>query len=955
MNGGGPDLRRALQVFEQVADLAGAARDAQLDALCAADPALRDRVERMLAADARADDAGDGPAARWNIALRAAAGDDPMLGRLIGAWRLVAVAGRGGMGVVYEAERADGAYAQRAALKLIQSSVSAGVRERFLRERQVLAQLRHAHIAALLDGGFSDAGEPYFVMEYVDGLPIDRWCDARRLGVRARVELFAQALGAVGYAHRNLLVHRDLKPSNLLVDAAGRVKLLDFGIVKQLQDPNVTALPDRAATFAYAAPEQLHDAPITTATDLWQLGVVLHVLLSGSHPFGVAPAMPLAKQLQQMERPPETLAQAAARAGDAALQARGAGRPADLARQLRGGLATIVATCLRRDPAQRYASVDALAADLQRWLQSRPVLAARTSRRERARLWLRRNRLLAASVAAVTVALLAGTGVSLWQARQAQRESARARESLQFLADTLAAAAPEQALSREVSVRQLLDSARRQLERRSTTDPALLQPVQRMLGRLYFSVGDFQRAAQLLDAGTHAVAPRTRDAALSLADDLIVYSDALGNLEQGAASVAASERAAALRERFAPDDAEQQLRALAHQTLGHVEKYGWEACRRRAEQALAMARRLPNPPVDVMLRLYSDLGSVANFTNDRSRLLSISEEGLAFADRHDVPLESPLRFSLLRNRIEGLMLDGRAQEAETLSRDAIAMIEKTGGVGSTRLGVLWSALGMALRDQGRYRDALTAMSRAHELVRADHSGPRNIAVSLSNIAMLQTMLGDDAKGLRIADQSLAELDRAGVGAEDPFRVSPERIRVHALLANHRVSEAAARLQTWLEIVRRTQGADSEAYVSLLIEKLEATRQAGDAAQGQRLLAEVRERAARRGMARTYRLAALFLRYDAAFARLRGDLPAAEDAQRQALQNLLPAGNAFEIAIARAELADILGRRGHRAEARRLLAPALPVLRQAVLPAQRDRQAAEALAARLGLDGQERGR
>ena len=207
-----------------------------------------------------------------------------MLDRNIGAWRVLDVLGRGGMGAVYRVERSDGAYAQQAALKLIRTSAdSPATRERFLRERQILAGLQHPNIANLLDGGISGDSEPYFVMELIDGMSLDRWCDEHGLGLRERVLLFLQVLDAVRYAHRNLVVHRDLKPSNLMVDSNGRVKLLDFGIAKQLEGAEPTRTNDRALTFEYASPEQLHDTPITTATDIWQLGIVLHRLLSVSY------------------------------------------------------------------------------------------------------------------------------------------------------------------------------------------------------------------------------------------------------------------------------------------------------------------------------------------------------------------------------------------------------------------------------------------------------------------------------------------------------------------------------------------------------------------------------------------------------------------------------------------------------------------------------------------------
>ena len=386
--------RRALAIFDEVAELAGEDRSRRLDALCGDDGELRRQVQVLLDADAGTAEPFRGDASHWGEALACdAATPDAMLGRSIGVWKIVGILGHGGMGAVYAVERGDGAYAQQAALKLIRNSAdSPAARERFLRERQILAGLQHPNIATLLDGGISEQGEPYFAMERIDGVPIDRWCDAHALGLRERAVLFLQVLDAVRYAHRNLVVHRDLKPSNLLVDGDGRVKLLDFGIAKQLEGGDVTATHDRALTFEYASPEQLHDAPITTATDLWQLGVVLHRLLSGSHPFGLSRDTPVASQLQQLEREPEPLTRAAAKSSAEQAARRGGHTPATLAQALRGNLARIVQTCLQRDPEARYASADALASDLRAWLDDRPISAARLATSERMRLWLRRNR-----------------------------------------------------------------------------------------------------------------------------------------------------------------------------------------------------------------------------------------------------------------------------------------------------------------------------------------------------------------------------------------------------------------------------------------------------------------------------------------------------------------------------------------------------------------------------------
>ena len=952
--------RRALAIFDQVADLAGGEREARLLEACAGDDALLAQVRALLAADASDAEPVSGDVAAWGEALAHAHEDDGahghMLGRSIGAWKIVGVVGHGGMGAVYAVERGDGAYAQRAALKLIRASADTPTaRERFLRERQILAGLQHPNIATLLDGGISADGEPWFVMELVEGVAIDRWCDERKLGLRERIVLFLQALDAVRYAHRNLVVHRDLKPSNLLVDADGRVKLLDFGIAKQLQQADATATMDRVLTFEYASPEQLHDAPITTASDLWQLGVILHRLLSGAHPFGLTQDTPVAKRLQQLEREPEPLTRAAAQASAEQAAQRGGLTPPTLARALRGNLAAIVQTCLRRDPEQRYASADALANDLRAWLDDRPISAAPLSRGERTRLWLRRNRTLAASIAAIALALLAGTGVALWQAHAArtqaniaQRENASANAAMQFITSTFAATSPEQTLKADVSLRQLLEHAQAELDARGAVDPKVRQPVQRMLGRLYYSVDDSKRAAELLSAGTRGVQPRSRAEALALADDLVTESIALDSLERFPEVLAAADRAVALRRQFAPDDPEQQLRSLANITMAHVQKYGLAACRKQADEALALAKRMPNPPTDVVLHVYSLIAAGARIADERARMLQVSDEGLSFADRHGVAPESPLRIELMRNRAEALSMQGRYREAETTARQAIAAAEKTGSPGDTRVGILYSVLAKTLSGQGRYREALAAQQDSLRFLSQADLGPRNLAVSLSNEALLRYSVGDYAKALALSGQAVDTLDKVGIALGDEDLTSVKVKHAWLLLANGRAAQAKALLDALLPRVRAAEGVDSENYARVLEVMAAAALRSGDATNGQKLLDEARVRFARRGLQPAHVKFAQYLRDDAAFARLRGDLVGAERKQREAVEKLRTVGNPFDVAAARAELAQIRSERGDKAEARALLVLALPVMRDSVLPQQQDRVAAEALAQQLGL-------
>ncbi|MFT3763226.1 MAG: serine/threonine-protein kinase [Pseudoxanthomonas sp.] len=951
--------RAALAIFDQVVDLDPDERRRRLAGLCAGDDELRARVEALLAADASGAEPFAGGVAQWADAIGGDAGtvaDTGRPGERVGAWRIIGLLGRGGMGAVYEVERADGAYAQRAALKRVHGGeISASGRERFLRERQVLARLQHPHIAALIDGGFTADGDPYFVMERVDGAPIDRWCDERRLGLRARVGLFLQVLDAVQYAHRNLVVHRDLKPSNLLVTPEGQVKLLDFGIARELEQAGLaaTATGDRAMTLQYASPEQLNNQPITTATDLYQLGVVLYRLLSGRHPFGIGADTPLAQQVQALSRDPEPIARGV-RQSSAEAAALCGETPASLARMLDGSLGAIVHACLRRDPEARYVSAEALAADLRAWLDDRPVAAAKLDARQRARLWLRRHRAFAASAAAIAIALLAGAGIALWQAheareqaRLAQSESANARAALGFLTDTLAMANPAQALGTEIGVRELLDRARARLSQPDAASPQLRQPVQRTLGRLYASLGDNVQAVELLDAGLQGAQPRERDEAIALADDLVAYSDALDGLEKTAPAFAAAERAAALRRRFAPGDRQQELRTLAHLTLGHVEKYGWDASRQQAEKALALAKTLPDPPVDIVLDVYSDLGVIAIFQSDRQRMMAVAREGLAFADAHRVPADSPLRLMLRRNLVNGLLMDERYVEAERAAREAIASLQRTGGTGSTGARALVMDLGDALLGQGRYREALALLEANRDVVHGN-DGPRNIASHLGSMAVVELAFGDYPAALDLSTQAMDTLARDQVSADDLIWRSLERMHAMAFAANGEYTKAEELLRDLRERARRLDGEDSVEVARTTQRLASVAERLGRTERGLQLLAEARERLSRLNAPALASQLTKLLRIEAALERQRGDLPAAIARQREAVHRSAQIECPPDLAIARAELAGYLSEQGKQGEARSLLAQALPVMREALLPQEENRARAEALARQLGV-------
>ena len=394
-------------------------RGAFVAAQCADDTALRREVESMLGAGG---DRIDRCAERLT-SVRSAE-EDRMLGTRLGAYEILREAGRGGMGAVYLARRADKEFDKEVAIKLLKRGTDTDeVLRRFRAERQILARLDHPNIARLLDGGTTPEGLPYFAMEYVEGVPITDYCRDKNLSIRERVELFLKVCAAVQFAHRNLVVHRDLKPGNVLITADGEPKLLDFGIAKLLAPDSelaqMTIEDQQRLTPAYASPEQVRGEPITTVSDVYSLGALLYELLASRSPHSFGEQRPTPTELLRV-----IVEQEAPRASSVAATA-------EASWLLRGDLDNILLTTLRKEPERRYSGVAAFADDLRRYLERRPVRARPATVRYRASRFISRNKLGTAAAVLLIASIIGGIATTLWQARKAQIASARAERRFQ--------------------------------------------------------------------------------------------------------------------------------------------------------------------------------------------------------------------------------------------------------------------------------------------------------------------------------------------------------------------------------------------------------------------------------------------------------------------------------------------------------------------------------------------
>ncbi|MCB1034639.1 MAG: serine/threonine protein kinase [Acidobacteria bacterium] len=692
---------------------------------------------------------------------------DPWTGRRVGGYQLEGLLGGGGMGAVYGAHRADGVFEQRVAVKLMHRWLQAGEgEERFRLEQRILARLEHPNIARILDGGVAD-GVPFLVMERVDGEPLTRFADSRQLSVEERLRLFVDVCRAVHAAHRQLVVHRDLKPANVLVTEAGLVKLLDFGIAKLLEAEGslpvaATRTGLRLLTPEYASPEQVLGQPVTTATDVYGLGLLLYELLTGTRAQAIESSSPTGIERAVCREAPEPPSRRVASAA--------------LAKRLRGDLDVILATCLAKEPERRYASAEELALDLERHLSGLPVQARRESFGYLAGKFVRRNRLAVAAASLATAGLVVGLVLALAGMVRAQRaeeraaaEAEAARQTSDFLVELFRVSDPI-ARPEELSARELLERGAARLEGpQEEVPPALRARLLGTLAHIYLNLGVSSRSVQLFEAevaAREALGEGPGTEALGRARSLLAAAKYKDGDYAGAEAVA-RQALADLEAVFGPD-ALQILEAL--QSLGIALWY---------EGDFAGARRHLTRALDIEERAIRDGGA----QEDRRLVAILNNVAILDAQLGDL------------------------DRAEERYRRALEVLEKTRGPRHPDVAGTLNNLALVEKDRGQAVEAVALHERALSIrLEAFGEESEDVAESRNNLGDALVEAGQPARALTLFEEALA-VRIPHLGEDHPLTLSTRFNLARALAGVGRADEAEAKLEALVPVFERVFGAD----------------------------------------------------------------------------------------------------------------------------------------------------
>lgn len=907
--------RRLKSLLEDVLAQPASDRAARLAQAAAQNGDLAGDLAALVAAH-ESDPAFIEPAPRRVPPAPPIGGDDPRLGKRVGPYRLVRPIASGGMGSVYLAARDDDAYRQHVAVKLLRADLGTDpdrrgeLLRRFRLERQTLAQLEHPHIARLLDGGATDAGEPFLVMEYVEGHPITEFCDRNRLPLRARLTLFQQVCRAVAFAHRNLVVHRDLKPRNILVTAQGEPKLLDFGIAKLLDPSRVegadlTRTAQAAMTPAYASPEQIAGQPVTIATDVYSLGVVLYELVTGAFPYAVAgrPPHEVARLICEADPPPPSTCagrtvrrrrgagERAARpdrsshlalGGEAPGPGDGGSRPAaswsgggasDLPRVGRAAareIDAIVLTALRKEPERRYAGAERLSEDIARFLDGRPVLACAATRRYRAAKFARRHAGVMAAGALLTVAIAIGMIGTLWQAGVArtQRDAARWAERVADQRRGEAEAAARRAQRAEQASRREAQTTRR-----------LVEYLQNVFVQANPSEAPGAVTAQRVAVSRELLEDAAARIEQDLADEPRVRAAALGSLAQVFRTLGNRARAQELAERGAAisaglgDEPGVELASCLTE-LGNLRLDAGDGAGAVAlhERALAAYRAVLGEDGPEVARSLVNLGAARRRARDLEGAVRDGQAGLEMY-RRLMGEEHPYVASAMENLALAHKDRREYETSETLLREALALRRRIHGPGHASIATTLNDLALLLRERGAWEEAEGLVREAIDSTRATLGEGRELATQLNTLGMVLAGAGrrDEA---RVAFEESLTLRRRWMG-EGHTEVAASLNNLATLRSDARDWAGAESLLREALAIRELALGEEDAQTLLTVNNLGVVLfQAGRYAEAERLALDALDKARRRLSGSDPRIGDL--------ARLAGECLAAQGRRGEAL-------------------------------------------------------------------------
>jgi eukaryotic-like serine/threonine-protein kinase len=879
----GLDPEQVADLFAEAVERPAEERPAFLDSRCGGSAAMRAEIDSLLAAH---EELHEDARARGGLgaALLAQVAEAETADRRIGPYRLLRELGRGGMGVVYLAERVEGGFRQRVAIKLLKLGMdSDAILQRFLRERQILAGLDHPNVARLIDGGLTEEGRPYFAMELVEGEPLTTYCASRKLDLPERLGLFEVVCRAVQYAHGRLVIHRDLKPSNLLVSAEGRLKLLDFGIAKLLGDGeegevagSLTETGLLPLTPQYAAPEQIRGEQVTTSTDVYALGLVAYELLTGRLPYGGDGhnREDLARAVCEVDPPPPSQTPIVS-----------------IPRALRRDLDAVVLKALRKEPRRRYGSAEALAEDVRRCLTGQPVQARPDSVRYRAAKFVRRHKVGVGAAVAAMLSLLVGLIGIGWQRDRARLEAARAERVREFLIGVFKASDPAEAEGKEITARELLERGTERIEKELAGQPAEQAELLHTMSVSFRGLGRYDRARALEERSLEIFRGLYGPEHVLVARGLGTLAVILSSQGEYVAAEDSNRQALAMLRRLLPADDPKVVARMEDLADLLTSRTKLEEAETLVREVLAIRRR----------RLGPDHSETASSVASLAFLLYSKGEFAAAAEHYREALRvqrgrsgdlHPEVATSLSSLGASLLSRGDALGAEAAHREALSIRRRLFGEEHPSVSMSLHHLAATLQSkgdlpgaEGLYRQALAA---DRKILGEEHP---KIAVTLGNLASAVAEQERYAEAMALFDQAIA-LQRRGNDEDHPRLARTLERKASALIAKGEPSTALVLLEEALAIYRARSGPDHPSVAGALVDVAACRAELGEAAEAERLYREaldLQRRAFSRGH---YAIVATLMSFGELLTRLdRAD--EAEPLLREALEQagqVLPAGH-----------------------------------------------------------------